>query len=93
MNCPDCGAALVPVSSHGVDFHRCPTCGGVWLDEGAVVALAAALPRVAEARPQSTRFEDRAPGQGAGRGVPFGGAHSRVKPEPAKSPLEIILKS
>jgi len=94
MNCPECGTEMVPITNQDVHFARCPGCGGVWLDPAAISALGAAVPMAAETHPQPTRFEDRGEGGHAGRGVPFGGAHSRVKPE-AEAPssrVEQILK-
>lgn len=93
MICPACGTTLVPVSRHAVAYQHCPGCGGAWLDTSAIAQLAQAVPSpdVSPARPASKRFEDRAPGEGAGHGTRFGGAYSRVKPDAPKSLIDDIF--
>lgn len=39
--CIKCGEALVPREILGVEIDHCPGCGGLWLDDGEVKALAA----------------------------------------------------
>ena len=34
MNCPRCQAALVAETHENMEFDRCPTCSGLWLDKG-----------------------------------------------------------
>jgi len=38
--CPRDGAALVSVTQHGVTVDECPTCHGLWMDQGECEALA-----------------------------------------------------
>jgi len=40
MKCPRCGAALVERVKHDVTVDECPSCGGVWLDQGEVDQIA-----------------------------------------------------
>ena len=92
MYCPACGATLAPVHKHGVSYRACPKCLGIWIEPEQIAQLAAVVPSpMVAARPAPKRLEERAPGEGAGRGVPFGGAHSKVKPEAPKSLIEDIF--
>lgn len=36
MKCPKCGMDLSTIEMHGVKVDHCPSCGGVWLDNGEV---------------------------------------------------------
>ncbi len=40
MICPRCGAHLHEHVHHGVAVRKCPSCGGLWLDKGALEVLA-----------------------------------------------------
>jgi hypothetical protein len=40
MRCPKDGDLLASVQDHGVTFERCPTCHGMWLDQGELEQLA-----------------------------------------------------
>jgi hypothetical protein len=40
MRCPKDGDRLASVEDHGVTFERCPTCSGMWLDQGELEQLA-----------------------------------------------------
>jgi len=44
MHCPKCGFQLEPISFHGVQIERCYHCGGTFLDEGELEALAGKEP-------------------------------------------------
>ena len=40
MRCPVCGdTVLLPGERQGVEIDYCPTCRGVWLDRGELVAI------------------------------------------------------
>jgi len=82
MKCPVDGAELAAVTRQGISYHRCPACGGVWLAREGLDALIALVPTPPAAplgpgRPPPRRFEERGTGEGRGRGVRFGGPHSR----------------
>ena len=38
-HCPKCGEKLEEISFHGVNIDKCPSCKGIWLDEGELDAL------------------------------------------------------
>jgi hypothetical protein len=40
MRCPKDGDRLATIEDHGVSFERCPTCQGMWLDQGELEQLA-----------------------------------------------------
>jgi uncharacterized protein len=42
MRCPKCGARLGQRRLHGVSVDECPSCHGVWLDEGELQQIASA---------------------------------------------------
>jgi uncharacterized Zn finger protein (UPF0148 family) len=39
--CPKDGTALVARAEHGITVDGCPSCGGVWLDNGELEAILA----------------------------------------------------
>ena len=39
-HCPKCGEKLVEEGFHGVNIDKCPSCKGVWLDDGELDQLA-----------------------------------------------------
>ena len=41
MRCPKCGDQLTTLDHHGVAVDECPSCRGMWLDEGELETLAA----------------------------------------------------
>lgn len=43
MNCPSCEHALRQMEIAGLTLDRCPQCGGYWLDDGELSALARRL--------------------------------------------------
>jgi hypothetical protein len=38
--CPKCGTQLQLREQHGVEVDECPSCGGVWLDQGELEEIA-----------------------------------------------------
>ena len=40
MRCPKDGERLVPVDEHGVIVEECPTCHGMWVDQGELDKIA-----------------------------------------------------
>ena len=40
MQCPRCGTALNERVQHGVTIDECPSCGGMWLDQGELEHIA-----------------------------------------------------
>lgn len=40
MRCPKCGSALDSRRAHGVNVEHCPKCGGIWLEQGELEAIA-----------------------------------------------------
>lgn len=38
-HCPKCGDKLVEEDFHGVKIDKCPSCKGIWLDDGELDAL------------------------------------------------------
>ena len=40
MRCPKDGAQLASIDHHGVTIEECPTCHGVWLDQGELEMVA-----------------------------------------------------
>lgn len=40
MRCPKCGTRLRQQTHQGVTVEECPTCHGMWLDEGELQAMA-----------------------------------------------------
>ncbi|MEX2111800.1 MAG: zf-TFIIB domain-containing protein [Pirellulales bacterium] len=41
MTCPKCGASMTKQIQQSVVYDKCPTCGGVWLDQQELESLAA----------------------------------------------------
>ena len=39
-HCPKCGEKLEEIPFHGVNIDKCPSCKGIWLDDGELDALA-----------------------------------------------------
>ncbi|MFW6158460.1 MAG: zf-TFIIB domain-containing protein, partial [Planctomycetota bacterium] len=40
MKCPKCrDVELEQIEKHGIELDRCPTCGGMWFDQGEVDEL------------------------------------------------------
>jgi hypothetical protein len=39
MRCPKCGAQLEEIVYEGIRLDKCPTCEGVWLDNGELELL------------------------------------------------------
>lgn len=58
--CIKCGETLQPLEVVGVEIDCCGGCGGIWLDEGEVKALAA---QPAETAAKVSMFEQDAGGQ------------------------------
>jgi len=48
VTCPVCRIEMVPVSTLGVALDRCPSCAGIWFDDGELATLAAAAPDALE---------------------------------------------
>ncbi len=46
MRCPACESALEQVKVAALALDRCPACGGYWLDDGELAALARGLSRL-----------------------------------------------
>lgn len=38
--CPKCGVQLQRREEHGVEVDECPSCGGIWLDQGELEEIA-----------------------------------------------------